>query len=72
MSIDPDALDIDEHWMLRESARLPGYYLNKMHWNSLLLDERGELPDEIIAELFAESYRLVFESLPRRVQNEIA
>ena len=51
----------DEH-----EAILPGYHMNKRHWNTLVLD--GSLPRTLVAELIGESYRLVVAGLPRKVR----
>jgi predicted DNA-binding protein (MmcQ/YjbR family) len=45
---------------------LPGYHLNKRHWNTIVLDdglEEGELFD-----LVRQSYDLIVASLPRRLR----
>lgn len=51
---------------LREkySAVLPGYHMNKKHWNTILMD--GTLPDQLIREWIDLSYNLVVEKLPRK------
>lgn len=50
--------------LVREhDAITPGYHMNKRHWITVVLD--GTLPDELEAELIAESYRLVILTLPR-------
>jgi predicted DNA-binding protein (MmcQ/YjbR family) len=36
---------------------LPGYHMNKRHWNTLMLD--GSLPPPLIRELIDHSYQLV-------------
>jgi predicted DNA-binding protein (MmcQ/YjbR family) len=43
---------------------IPGYHLNKRHWNTLLLD--GSIPEREIRGLIDHSYELVYKSLPRR------
>ena len=48
---------------------LPGFYSDKRTWNAVLLD--GELPDELLRDLCAESHRLVLGKLPKYVQREI-
>lgn len=48
---------------------IPGYYMNKEHWNSLYLD--GEVSDEIVREMADRSYRLIFTSLSKKLQQEI-
>jgi predicted DNA-binding protein (MmcQ/YjbR family) len=51
--------------VLRElyPAVLPGYHMNKRHWNTVVLD--GSLPAEDIFAMIDESYRLVVQGLPR-------
>jgi predicted DNA-binding protein (MmcQ/YjbR family) len=49
---------------LREAhaAVLPGYHLNKRHWNTVIID--GSLPDETISDMVEDSYDLVVSNLP--------
>jgi predicted DNA-binding protein (MmcQ/YjbR family) len=53
---------------LREthSAVLPGYHLNKRHWNTVTVD--GSLPEQMIKDMIEDSYDLVVSELsgPRR------
>jgi predicted DNA-binding protein (MmcQ/YjbR family) len=42
---------------------VPGYHLNKTHWNTVLLD--GTIPDEDIFSMVDHSYELVFKSLKK-------
>lgn len=58
--------DPDDALALRATypdAVRPGYHLNKRHWNSVTLD--GTVPQDVIADMIAQSYTLVFDSLPR-------
>jgi predicted DNA-binding protein (MmcQ/YjbR family) len=50
---------------LREAHRevLPGYHLNKTHWNTVLID--GSLPEQMIGDMIEDSYDLVVSKLPR-------
>jgi len=48
---------------------LPGYHMNKKHWNTVIIE--GSIPDKQIQEWIADSYWLVFSSLPRKVRSEI-
>jgi predicted DNA-binding protein (MmcQ/YjbR family) len=50
-------------------AVIPGYHLNKRHWNTVTLD--GSLPDRMVADMLEDSYDLVVAGLPRRVQREL-
>jgi predicted DNA-binding protein (MmcQ/YjbR family) len=43
-------------------AVLPGYHLNKRHWNTVVLD--GSLPEQMVADLIEDSYDLVVSKLP--------
>lgn len=49
--------------LLRERYEtvLPGYHLNKKHWNTILLT--GQLPDDEVKSLAHLSYQLVSKSL---------
>jgi len=56
---------------LREKYKdiVPGYYMNKIHWNSLHLN--GNVPAETLKKMLDMSYELIFSSLSKKVQNEI-
>ena len=43
-------------------AVLPGYHLNKKHWNTVLVD--GSLPSQMIRDMLEDSYDLVVAALP--------
>lgn len=47
----------------------PGFYSNKRHWNSVLLD--GDVPEEVLRDLCDRSYDLVFSKLTKKLQREI-
>jgi predicted DNA-binding protein (MmcQ/YjbR family) len=44
-------------------AVIPGYHLNKRHWNTVIID--GSLPDETISDMVEDSYDLILSKLPR-------
>jgi predicted DNA-binding protein (MmcQ/YjbR family) len=44
------------------AAVLPGYHLNKRHWNTVLID--GSIPEQTIRDMIEDSYDLVVGSLP--------
>lgn len=48
---------------------IPGYYMNKLHWNSIKPD--GEVPDDLLKDLLDKSYRLVLGGFSRKKQKEI-
>jgi predicted DNA-binding protein (MmcQ/YjbR family) len=43
-------------------AVLPGYHLNKRHWNTVMLD--GSIPEQLIKDMVEDSYDLVVSGLP--------
>jgi predicted DNA-binding protein (MmcQ/YjbR family) len=45
------------------AAVLPGYHLNKRHWNTVIID--GSVPDDAIRDMIEDSYDLVVSKLPR-------
>ena len=49
---------------LREAhaSVLPGYHLNKRHWNTVIID--GSLPEQMIKDMIEDSYDLVVSKLP--------
>jgi len=49
---------------LREKypAVLPGYHMNKEHWNTVMID--GSIPERLIREWIDHSYDLVIRQLP--------
>ena len=48
----------------------PGYHMNKKHWNTVRSD--GSLTRKQLCDMIDHSYDLVFKSLPKKVQEEIA
>ncbi|MDH3192980.1 MAG: MmcQ/YjbR family DNA-binding protein [Acidimicrobiia bacterium] len=66
MKCDPDlALDLREEF---PGKVLPGYHLNKRHWNTVILDE---LPNEELEDWIGHSYELVVASLPARLRRAL-
>ena len=45
-----------DFWQKTYEAVIPGYHMNKKHWNSIILD--GTVPDKDIERMIAESYDL--------------
>ncbi|MGV9252554.1 MmcQ/YjbR family DNA-binding protein [Streptomyces sp. NPDC003697] len=46
-----------------EELIVPGWHMNKRHWNTVTVD--GTLPDRLVRELVEDSYDLVVAKLPR-------
>lgn len=61
--------DPDEAVALREqyAAVIPGYHLNKQHWNTVILD--GSVPNDELTGFVEDSWRLVVAGLskPKRL-----
>jgi predicted DNA-binding protein (MmcQ/YjbR family) len=49
---------------------IPGFYMDKLNWNSIFLD--GAVPDEVLRDLCDRAYSLVFGKLTKKLQREIA
>jgi len=47
----------------------PGYYMNKIHWNSV--DLNGSVPDEVLKNMIGDSYNLILHSFSKKLQKEI-
>jgi predicted DNA-binding protein (MmcQ/YjbR family) len=48
---------------------VPGYYMNKDHWNSVFLE--GNVPDEILMDMINKSHQLILNSFSKKIQSEI-
>lgn len=62
----------DPEWAieLREQhphSVLPGYHMNKKHWNTIRVN--GELHRQQLEKMVDHSYELVFNSLPKSVKD---
>ena len=55
--------DLAQALRAAHAAVLPGYHLNKRHWNTVMLD--GSLPDATVRDMVEDSYDLVVSGLPR-------
>ena len=58
--------------LLREQYAeiVPGYYMNKVHWNSI--DLAGQVSDETIKTMIQKSYQLILQAMTKKRQREIA
>ena len=48
---------------------IPGFYMNKQHWNSVKPD--GEVPDDLMRYMLDQSYLLILNSFSKKKQQEI-
>lgn len=61
---------IAEQLRQTHAAVIPGYHLNKRHWNTVIID--GSLPAEMIGDMVEDSYDLVVSQLPKVRQRALA
>ncbi len=47
----------------------PGYHMSKVHWNTVAIN--SDVPLSLLKELIDHSYKLVFNSLTKKLQAEI-
>ena len=64
--------DPEEAIRLRElhAAILPGYHMNKQHWNTVLLD--GTLKPSLVISMMDASYALILASLPKALRTSLS
>lgn len=48
---------------------IPGYYMNKTHWNSIKAN--GNVSDDIVKELLDKSYNEILKKLTKKKRTEI-
>ena len=61
----------DKAMELREqfSCVVPGYHMNKKHWNTIVVD--GTVSSKQLKEWIDHSYELVVKSLPKKIREDI-
>lgn len=63
---DPEkAIELREQY----SCVLPGYHMNKKHWNTIIAD--GSVPDKLLKEWIDHSYELVVKRLTKAEQKKL-
>ncbi len=63
---DPDlAVELREQY----ACVLPGYHMNKKHWNTVMVD--GSIPVKTLKEWIDHSYSLVANSLPAKLKQSL-
>jgi len=76
LSLDSDPVQFNAKCMpdkaleLREkySTVLPGYHMNKQHWNTIICD--GSVSKKLIRGWIDDSYALIVNSLSKKIRNE--
>ncbi len=59
------AIELREHY----PAVLPGYHMNKKHWNTVLTN--GEIPDLLLKQWTRDSYDLVVAGLTKKLRQDL-
>lgn len=58
-----------DYWRSAFPSVIPGWHQNKDHWNTIILD--GNIPDEAVRKMIAESYELVTDSPTKRIYEAV-
>jgi predicted DNA-binding protein (MmcQ/YjbR family) len=61
--------ELAEALRARHASVIPGYHLNKRHWNTVALD--GTVPDAELAAMIEHSYERVLAGLPKAVRQSL-
>lgn len=61
--------DLAEELREQYSCVLPGYHMNKKHWNTIVVD--GSVSVKLLKEWIDHSYALVVKSLPKKLREEL-
>lgn len=61
--------ELAEILRLQYTAVIPGYHLNKRHWNTVIMD--GSIADDEVLGFIDLSYRLVFKALKKSDREKI-
>ena len=48
---------------------IPGYHMNKQHWNTIIAEEYADW--DLIQGLIKTSYQLVWQKLPKKVREDL-
>ena len=59
-------IELREHY---PDSVLPGYHMNKKHWNTILID--GKISDTKLYQWIDDSYQLVAEKLPKAKKQQL-
>lgn len=67
LKCDPErAVELREKY---DGTVLPGYHMNKKHWNTVMVD--GAMNDRELQDLIDHSYELVASGLPKALKEEL-
>lgn len=67
LKCDPEkAIELREEY---DGLIVPGYHMNKKHWNTVEIE--GNLPHQLLIELIDHSYNLVVKGLTKKLKAEL-
>ncbi len=67
LKCDPEkAVQLREEY---DGCILPGYHMNKKHWNTILMD--GTVGDNLIKDLIHHSYELIVAGLSKKLRDQM-
>lgn len=66
VKVDPEWRDL---WRQTYPSVIPGWHLNKEHWNTIILDDT--IPDDEIKRMIAESYDIVTDTPTKRIYEAV-
>ena len=58
-----------DFWRQQYEDIIPGYYMNKQHWNSVKAD--GDVQDDVLKDILDKAYKIVLGSFSKKKQKEI-
>ncbi|HMP32379.1 MAG TPA: MmcQ/YjbR family DNA-binding protein [Saprospiraceae bacterium] len=66
LKCDPDQV---EELRANYNYVIPGYHMNKKHWNTVQLTDESDF--KVVKKLIDDSYKLVKNSLPKNIKNTL-
>ena len=60
--------DLAETYRGTYKSVVPGYYMDKLHWNSIYIG--GDVPEDVLTNMIDMSFNLIFEKLPKKVKEK--
>ncbi len=68
LNVKPDP-DWRDFWRSAYKSVIPGYHLNKEHWNTIILD--GSISEDDIRRMIAESYDVITDTPTKRIYEAV-
>lgn len=62
-------VEMNEIYRKQYNDIVPGYYMNKQHWNSIYY-EKNTVPSELLKQMIDDAYQLIFDKLPKKIKEK--